>query len=329
MAQGALGGNIYDDGPESQSWHIRSASGDCVKDYAARLRYLPLRITQEQIEELFFLIEFGARAMETLEKGQAGKSREEFFHLRRQYVRGRRAKEQLIEAHLNMVVDQARRLVARGLELADLVQEGNRGLMKAVEKYDGSYANGFRAYAQLYIHQRMSRAIANKARAIRVPVNVLADREKLDASWDRYWDEHQQTPTLEEWSAYSRIAKNRIFLAYSIPDEPVSLNTQVGEDEEELGQIIDLTYELDMDNDILASELPRALGRVLGTMHPREAGVISARFGLIDGKQKTLEQIGEMYGVTRERVRQIEAKAMSILRYPARSIEVSHFRALR
>ena len=118
-------------------------------------------------------------------------------------------------------------------------------------------------------------------------------------------------------------------MAYSIPDEPISLNVQVGEDEEELGPIIDLTYELDMDNDILASELPRALGRVLGTMHPREEGVISTRFGLIDGKQRTLEQIGEMLGVTRERVIQIEAKAMSILRHPARSIEVSHFRALR
>lgn len=266
--------------------------------------------------------------MDTLEKGQAGKSREEVFHLRRRYVRGLRAKEQLIEAHLNMVVEQARRLVDRGLELADLIQEGNRGLMKAVEKYDGSYANGFRAYAQLYIHQRMSRAIANKARAIRVPINVLADREKLDASWDRYWHEHQQSPTLEEWSAYSRIAKNRIFLAYSIPDEPVSLNTQVGEDEEELGQIIDLTYELDMDNDILASELHRALERILWTMHPREAGVIRQRFGLGEWDQQTLDQIGNYYGVTRERIRQIEAKAMSLLRFPSLSIEVWHFRVL-
>jgi RNA polymerase primary sigma factor len=260
-----------------------------------------------------------------LEKSRAGKSREEIFYLRRQFVRGRRAKEQLIEAHLNMVVDQARRLIDRGLELADLVQEGNRGLMKAVEKYDGSYANGFRAYAQLYIHQRMSRAIANKARAIRVPVNVLADREKLDAAWYRYWYEHQQSPTLEDWSAYSKIAKNRIFLAYSIPDEPISLNVQVGEDEEELGDVINLYDEVDLDQLVLDGQLPEVLRLIFGTLHPREAGVIKLRFGIDVDFQHTLDEIGDHFGVTRERIRQIEAKTMSKLRHPLRSSLLRQF----
>ena len=298
-----------------------------MKDYAARLRYFPRRLTQEQIEELFFLVETGAQAQKAMEKGE-GRKREEAFFMRRQVLKGRRSREQLIEAHLNMVVDQAKRLEGRGLDLADLVQEGNKGLLKAVEKYDGTYASGFRAYAQLYIHQRMSRAIADTARAIRVPVNVLADRERLDASFQQFWYETQRYPTLEEWAAYSKIKPNRIYLAYSIPEEPISLNSHVGEGEEELGQIIDLTFEHDMDDDLLASELPRALGMILGTLHPRLAGVIALRFGIDVDYQYTLDEIGEVYGVTRERIRQIEAKAMSILRHPLRQQFLRRFQEL-
>lgn len=317
-----------DEGPESQSLHIKSASLDCVKDYLARLRYLPHRLTQAEIEELFLLVETGVQARLVLEKGEKGRKREEAFQLRRQIVRGHRSRELIIEAHLRMVVDQARRLQGRGLDLADLVQEGNRGLLKAVEKYDGTYASGFRAYAQLYIHQRMSRAIANKARAIRIPVNVLADRERLDATFEQYWVETKRYPTLEEWATYSRIPRNRIFLAYSIPEEPASLNLVVGEDDQELGQVIDLVADEDIDALILVRQLPRALELVFTNLPEREAAVIKLRFGIGADHQFTLDEIGEVFGVTRERIRQIEAKTMSKLRHPLRQQYLRRFQLL-
>ena len=247
------------------------------------------------------------------------------FRLRGQIRRGLRSREELIEAHLRMVLGQAKKLVGRGLDLADLVQEGNFGLIKAVEKYDGSYDSGFRAYAQLYIHQAMSRAISNTGRAIRVPVNVLADRERLDVAWDRFTFENQESPTLIEWSAYSKISTKRIFLAYSIPDEPLSLNIQVGEDEEEIGQLINLSDDFNMDDSVLAGQLKEALGKILDSLHPREAGVIKMRFGFSADFQYSLDEIGEYFGVTRERIRQIEMKTVSKLRHPMTSALLKRF----
>ncbi|MEU2794168.1 RNA polymerase sigma factor [Streptomyces sp. NPDC007100] len=293
------------------------ASADPVKDYLKLIGKVPL-LNAEQEVELAKRVEAGLFAQEKLDTGEpAGKLRRELEIL---VADGARAKEHLVEANLRLVVSLAKRYTGRGMLFLDLIQEGNLGLIRAVEKFD--YVKGFKfsTYATWWIRQAITRAMADQARTIRIPVHMVEIINKLARIQRQLLQDTGREPTPEELAKELDMTPEKVIEVQKYGREPISLHTPLGDEgDSEFGDLIEDTEAVVPAEAVGFSFLQQQLRAILETLADREAGVVSMRYGLKDGQPKTLDEIGKVYGVTRERIRQIENKTMSKLRHPSRS----------
>ncbi|MFE9094067.1 sigma-70 family RNA polymerase sigma factor [Streptomyces sp. NPDC007264] len=290
-----------------------SPSADLFRQYLREIGRIPLLTAAEEVE-LARRVEAGLFAEEKL--GNAPDLDTELaLDLDRLVVMGRMAKRRLIEANLRLVVSVAKRYVGRGLTMLDLVQEGNLGLIRAVEKFDYARGYKFSTYATWWIRQAMSRALADQARTIRVPVHVVELINRVVRVQRRMLQERGYEPTPEEVAAHLDLPPERVGEVLRLAQEPVSLHAPVGEEEDvALGDLIedgDATSPVESAAFLLLKE---HLEAVLSTLGERERKVVQLRYGLVDGRPRTLEEIGRIFGVTRERIRQIESKTLNKLR---------------
>ncbi|MDQ0748276.1 RNA polymerase primary sigma factor [Streptomyces africanus] len=288
-------------------------SSDLFRQYLREIGRIPLLTAAEEVE-LARRVEAGLFAEEKLRLASDLDSRLA-LDLDRLVVMGRMAKRRLIEANLRLVVSVAKRYVGRGLTMLDLVQEGNLGLIRAVEKFDYARGYKFSTYATWWIRQAMSRALADQARTIRVPVHVVELINRVVRVQRRMLQERGYEPTPEEVAAHLDLAPERVSEVLRLAQEPVSLHAPVGEEDEvALGDLIedgDATSPVESAAFLLLRE---HLEAVLSTLGERERKVVQLRYGLADGRPRTLEEIGRIFGVTRERIRQIESKTLNKLR---------------
>ncbi|GGS66006.1 hypothetical protein GCM10010156_26220 [Planobispora rosea] len=292
---------------------------DSVKDYLKQIGTIPL-LTAEQEVELARRMEAGAFARERLEAAGEGLAAETRVELERIAEDGLRAREHMLEANLRLVVSVAKRYTGRGLLLQDLIQEGNLGLIRTVEKFDHTLGFKFSTYATWWIKQAIGRAVADQARTIRVPVHMVELINRLTRARRELLADLGREPTAEELARALDLTPAKVAEIQGYDREPVSLHTPLGtEGDGEFGDLIEDTGAVTPDDAVAADLLRDHLRSVLDTLTEREAGVVAFRFGLDDGRPRTLDEIGKIYGVTRERIRQIEAKAMSKLRHPSRS----------
>jgi RNA polymerase primary sigma factor len=294
------------------------ATADPVKDYVRQIGKVPL-LNAEQEVELAKRIEAGLFAEEKLNPGEklAPKLRRELEIVAED---GRRAKNHLLEANLRLVVSVAKRYTGRGVQFLDLVQEGNLGLIRAVEKFDYTRGYKFSTYATWWIRQAMTRAMADQARTIRIPLHMVEVINKLARVQPRMLQDLGREGTPEELAKELDMTPERVVEVQKYAREPMSLQTPLGEDgDSEFGDLIEDSEAIGPAEAVSFTLLQEHLRAVLDTLSEREAGVVSMRFGLTDGQPKTLDEIGKVYGVTRERIRQIESKTMSKLRHPSRS----------
>ncbi|MBU7596550.1 sigma-70 family RNA polymerase sigma factor [Streptomyces sp. P38-E01] len=288
-------------------------SADLLRQYLREIGRIPLLSAEEEVE-LAKRVEAGLFAEERLRGGQQTDT-ELALDLDRLVVRGRLAKRRLIESNLRLVVSIAKRYVGRRLTMLDLVQEGNLGLIRAVEKFD--YARGFKfsTYATWWIRQAMSRALADQARTIRVPVHVVELINRVIRVQRRMLQERGYEPPAEEVATYLGITAERVVEVLKLAQEPISLHTPVGEEADvDLGDLIE---DCDAPSPVESAAfllLRQHLEAVLSTLGERERKVVQLRYGLGDGQPRTLEEIGRLFGVTRERIRQIESKTLGKLR---------------
>jgi RNA polymerase primary sigma factor len=307
---------------------VAPLTGDPVRMYLKEIGKVPL-LTAAQEVDLAMKIEAGLDAMARLEDaGEKGYEldRAERRRLSRIEQVGLDAKQQLVEANLRLVVSIAKRYVGRGMLFLDLIQEGNLGLIRAVEKFD--YGKGFKfsTYATWWIRQAITRAIADQARTIRIPVHMVETINKLIRIQRQLLQELGREPTPEEIGEKMDMSADRVREILKISQEPVSLETPIGEEEDsQLGDFIEDSEAIVPPDAASFSMLQEQLCRVLDGLSERERKVIELRFGLTDGHPRTLEEVGKEFGVTRERIRQIESKTLCKLRHPSRSSKLRDY----
>ncbi len=312
---------IRDDDEEdapAQQVVTAGATADPVKDYLKQIGKVAL-LNAEQEVELAKRIEAGLFAEEKLNSGEKldMKLKRELWWIAQD---GKKAKNHLLEANLRLVVSLAKRYTGRGMLFLDLIQEGNLGLIRAVEKFDYTKGYKFSTYATWWIRQAITRAMADQARTIRIPVHMVEVINKLARVQRQMLQDLGREPTPEELARELDMTPEKVVEVQKYGREPISLHTPLGEDgDSEFGDLIEDSEAVVPADAVSFTLLQEQLHSVLDTLSEREAGVVSMRFGLTDGQPKTLDEIGKVYGVTRERIRQIESKTMSKLRHPSRS----------
>ena len=305
------------DEPEQQVT-VAGATADPVKDYLKQIGKVAL-LSAEQEVDLAKRIEAGLFAEERV-RGGVRLKRAEQDDYRIIIDDGKRAKNHLLEANLRLVVSLAKRYTGRGMLFLDLIQEGNLGLIRAVEKFDYTKGYKFSTYATWWIKQAITRAMADQARTIRIPVHMVEVINKLARVQRQMLQDLGREPTPEELAVELDMTAEKVVEVQKYGREPISLHTPLGEDgDSEFGDLIEDSEAIVPAEAVNFTLLQEQLQDVLDTLSEREAGVVSMRFGLTDGQPKTLDEIGRVYGVTRERIRQIESKTMSKLRHPSRS----------
>ena len=301
-----------------QTVTVAGATADPVKDYLKQIGKVAL-LNAEQEVELAKRIEAGLFAEEMLAETKKidKKTRMDLEWIARD---GRRAKNHLLEANLRLVVSLAKRYTGRGMLFLDLIQEGNLGLIRAVEKFDYTKGYKFSTYATWWIRQAITRAMADQARTIRIPVHMVEVINKLARVQRQMLQDLGREPTPEELARELDMTPEKVVEVQKYGREPISLHTPLGEEgDSEFGDLIEDSEAIVPSDAVSFTLLQEQLESVLETLSDREAGVVRMRFGLTDGQPKTLDEIGKVYGVTRERIRQIESKTMSKLRHPSRS----------
>ena len=302
---------------------------DPVRMYLKEIGNIPL-LTLEQETTYAKEVEAGRDAKAKLEVIEADDqntvSQEEYEALLDLSDAADNAKEKLVDANLRLVVSIAKRYLGRGLQFLDLIQEGNMGLIKAVDKFDSTKGYKFSTYATWWIRQAITRAVADQARTIRIPVHMVETINRLVRTQRQLVQELSREPSQQEIADRMGISVERVQQIQKIAQEPISLEQPVGEEEDSsLGDFISDPHALDPYEYTAKMKLKEELNEVLATLTEREERVIRLRFGLIDGRQRTLEEVGKEFNVTRERIRQIEAKALKKLRNPARTRKLKDF----
>jgi RNA polymerase primary sigma factor len=307
-----------DDAPVQQVTSA-GATADPVKDYLKQIGKVAL-LNAEQEVDLALRIEAGLFAKHKLDEEGASFDTQYRHDLERIVHDGERAKNHLLEANLRLVVSLAKRYTGRGMLFLDLIQEGNLGLIRAVEKFDYTKGFKFSTYATWWIRQAITRAMADQARTIRIPVHMVEVINKLARVQRQMLQDLGREPTPEELAKELDMTPEKVVEVQKYGREPISLHTPLGEDgDSEFGDLIEDSEAVVPADAVSFTLLQEQLHSVLDTLSEREAGVVAMRFGLTDGQPKTLDEIGKVYGVTRERIRQIESKTMSKLRHPSRS----------
>jgi len=301
---------------------------DPVRMYLKEIGKVNLLSSEEEIALAQDMVA-GNAAKEQLEEMEAAGEEvpeEVLTELKKAIKKGEAAKQRLAEANLRLVVSIAKRYVGRGMQFLDLIQEGNLGLIKAVEKFDFTKGFKFSTYATWWIRQAITRAIADQARTIRIPVHMVETINKVIRVSRQLLQELGHDPTPEEIAAEMGMPAERVREILKIAQEPVSLETPIGEEEDShLGDFIEDEGAADPSVAAAGTLLQEQLVEVLSTLTPREEKVLKLRFGLEDGSPRTLEEVGKVFNVTRERIRQIEAKALRKLRHPSRSKKLKDF----
>ena len=301
------------------------ATADPVKDYLKQMGRVNL-LNAEQEVDLSERIEAGLYAQHLLDTESDKMDFKRRRELKWAANDGKRAKDHLLEANLRLVVSLAKRYTGRGMLFLDLIQEGNLGLIRAVEKFDWKKGFKFSTYATWWIRQAITRAMADQARTIRVPVHMVEVINKLSRVQRQMLQDLGREPTPDELARELDMPVEKVQEVQKYGREPISLHTPLGEDgDSEFGDLIEDTDAIAPSDAVAFSLLQEQFKQVLETLSPREAGVIKMRYGLEDGQPKTLDDIGRVYGVTRERIRQIESKTMSKLRHPSRSQTLRDF----
>ncbi|MDY6794113.1 MAG: RNA polymerase sigma factor RpoD [Actinomycetota bacterium] len=303
----------------------KTPTNDPVRMYLKEIGKVPLLTAKEEVD-LAKKIEAGEEASQVLRESGDELSREELRAVRRRERVGQEAKRKLVEANLRLVVSIAKRYVGRGMLFLDLIQEGNLGLIRAVEKFDFRKGYKFSTYATWWIRQAITRAIADQARTIRIPVHMVETINKLIRVQRQLLQELGREPIPEEIAEQMELSPEKVREIIKVSQEPVSLETPIGEEEDShLGDFIedsDAVVPIDAASFILLQE---QLEDVLNSLNEREKEVIRLRFGLTDGHPRTLEEVGREFGVTRERIRQIESKTLAKLRHPTRSAKLRDY----
>jgi len=307
-----------DDAPQQQVM-VAGATADPVKDYLKQIGKVAL-LNAEQEVDLALRIEAGLFAQDKLNKDDGSMDQRLRWDYEQIIHDGKIAKNHLLEANLRLVVSLAKRYTGRGMLFLDLIQEGNLGLIRAVEKFDYTKGFKFSTYATWWIRQAITRAMADQARTIRIPVHMVEVINKLARVQRQMLQDLGREPTPEELAKELDMTPEKVVEVQKYGREPISLHTPLGEDgDSEFGDLIEDSEAVVPADAVSFTLLQEQLHSVLDTLSEREAGVVAMRFGLTDGQPKTLDEIGKVYGVTRERIRQIESKTMSKLRHPSRS----------
>jgi RNA polymerase primary sigma factor len=318
-------GDDVEEKPGRRSRHRRgrgresTGSDDPVRMYLKEIGQVPLLDTRQEVR-IAARVRRGVEAEARLDDRTAGLDPDDQARMKRLVRDGERAKDELTQANLRLVVSIAKRYVGRGMLLLDLVQEGNLGLMRAVEKFDHTKGFKFSTYATWWIRQAITRAIADQARTIRIPVHMVEAMNRVKRIQRQMHQELEREPSVEELAAEVDLPLDRVREILRIAQDPLSLDSPVGEeDESNLGDFIEDQNAIAPIDAAARHLLTSAVTEVLHELTEREQEVVRLRFGLDDGHPRTLEEVGRSFGVTRERIRQIEAKTLAKLRHPHRS----------